>query len=120
MTDGAIVFAIRAEEVMLDEHGCKALLWAPDAGEGCDEAAAQERLKHCRLAAKHGRAVGLLVYAEQRGVGAGRSLSLRVKKTGSEYWAMWKTQSRRLEPHEFDSASLRLLESRVAALAAER
>jgi hypothetical protein len=119
--DGAIVFAIRAAEVLLNEHGCTVLLGAPDASEarrGCDEAAAHERLKNCRVAAKRGRAVGLLVYGEHPAVYADAPFELRVEKIGTEYWAYWGSARRWLESREFDSASLRLVESRVAALAA--
>jgi hypothetical protein len=120
--DGAIMFAIRAEDVLVNEHGCTVLLGAPDASEarpGYGEAAAHERLKNCRIAAKRGRAVGLLVYGEHPRVYADAPFELRVDKIGTEYWAYWGSVSRWLESQEFDSASLRLLESRVAALAAE-
>jgi hypothetical protein len=115
--DGAVVFAIRAEEVLTEDQYCNVLLWTPPAGDprpGGDAAASRERLKHCRIAARRGEAVGILVHGERRGVDGDACLALQVEKVANEYWARWRSATRWVEPYEFETASLRLFESALS------
>ena len=95
--DGAIVFAIRAEEVQVAKHGFSCLLWAPHL-HGSEEAAGRERLRHCRLAFGHGGAEALLVDAGRHVVDPEHVLALRIVKHGSEYWARWEAPARAHAP----------------------
>lgn len=104
-SDGGVVFALWATQVLSAEGSCRYLLWAPGAGAAkswCDSAAGQERLQHCKKAIELGRAEGLLVYGEAleghipeekaraiHGVDAELVLAIRVEKVDGSYWAVW-------------------------------
>ena len=49
----------------------------------------QERLEHCRLALRDGRAGGLLVYSGSGDVERNAMLAMRVEARHGEYWATW-------------------------------
>lgn len=104
-SDGAIVFALWADQIQTVDGVCQYLLWAPNT-EGArpwsDTPAGQERLDHCRRASEGGNAEGLLVYGEpldgvlpdQRvrsvhGADPAIVLTLRVEKRAHQYWATW-------------------------------
>ena len=103
--DGAVVFALWADDVQAADGASHYLLWAPNV-EGSrpwsDTPGGQERLEHCRLAAASGGAEGLLVYGERMegwlpddkalsvlGADPDTVLTLRVEKRAEEYWASW-------------------------------
>jgi hypothetical protein len=104
-SDGAVVFALWADDVQAADGVSQYLLWAPNV-EGSrpwsDTPGGQERLEHCRLAADAGGAEGLLVYGERMegslpddkalnvlGADPDTVLTLRVEKRAEEYWASW-------------------------------
>jgi len=108
-SDGVVVLALWADDVRAAEGGYNYLLWGPNVAGSrpwSDTPGGQERLEHCRRAAKCGSAEGLLVYG-QRDEGAlpgdqARSvdgadpdtvLLLRVEKRAKEYWATWGGRS---------------------------
>jgi hypothetical protein len=80
--DGMVVFAIEAAEVRTDDWGCSSLLWSPLSRDA-------ETLKHCQLAVRRGGAEGFLIYADNASNDGEGMLSLRVVKSGAEYWARW-------------------------------
>lgn len=87
-TDGAVVLAVRADEVRKGDGIDSYLLWAPNTGDShpwSDTPGGQERLGHCRIALERGTAKGLPVYGNS--VAADAVLELRVEKRGEEYWA---------------------------------
>jgi hypothetical protein len=94
-SDGAVVLAVRADEVRKAEGADSYLLWAPNVGDShpwSDTPGGKERLEHCRLALERGAAEGLLIYPKDKsmsteGVDAETVLELRVEKRGEEYWA---------------------------------
>jgi hypothetical protein len=86
--DGAVVLAIRAADVIVDEYGCHCLLWAPF-GEDAACPSKQERREHCRLAVLHGAAEGLLAYGDSAEVSPELGFSLRVQQRRGAYWAKW-------------------------------
>ncbi len=104
-SDGAIVFALWADNVRSAGGECSYLLWAPNIGGArpwSDTPAGEERLEHCKRAVQQGRAEGLLVYGEAvegripedrahaiRGADAEIVLAFRVQLRGEEYWAVW-------------------------------
>jgi len=81
--DGAVILAIRARDLRRHGRGSRCVIWKPD------EAAIDhvERLEHCRLAALHGRAEGLITYGEAAKVDPDVVLPIRVVRRGEEYWA---------------------------------
>lgn len=81
--DGAVILAIRARDLRRNRRGSRCVVWKP--GEAAMDHA--ERLKHCRLAALHGRAEGLLAYGEAAKVDPDVVLPVRVVRRGEEYWA---------------------------------
>ena len=81
--DGAVILAIRARDLRRHRHGSRCVLWKP--GDAAMDH--EERLKHCRLAALHGHAEGLLAYGEAAQVDSDVVLPLRVVRRGAEYWA---------------------------------
>jgi hypothetical protein len=80
--DGMVVFAITATEVRTDDWGCSSLLWSPSSRDA-------EALEHCQLAVRRGVAEGFLIYADNASKDGEGVLSLRVVKSGAEYWARW-------------------------------
>ena len=104
-SDGGIVLALWATQVLSGEGKCRYLLWAPNTGGArpwSDTAAGQERLQHCKQAVELGRAEGLLVYGEAleghipedkaraiHGVDAELVLALQVERVDGSYWAVW-------------------------------
>ena len=80
--DGMVVFAIEAAEVRTDDWGCSSVLWRPLSRD-------DEALEHCRLAVCRGAAEGFLLYADNASEDCQGMLSLRVVKSGVEYWARW-------------------------------
>ena len=46
-------------------------------------------LQHCRIALIHGMAEGFLIHGDEAPSGREELLSLRVIKTGEDYWARW-------------------------------
>lgn len=104
-SDGGVVLALWATQVLSAEGSCRYLLWAPTGGADkswSDSAAGQERLQHCKKAMELGRAEGLLVYGEAleghipeekaraiHGVDAELVLAIQVEKVDGSYWAVW-------------------------------
>jgi hypothetical protein len=86
--DGMVVFAVRAEDVLVDGEGSRCLLWAPQAGR-TDSLARAERLKHCILALGNGQAEGLLAFENGTEIDPMLVLSIRVERYRREYWAKW-------------------------------
>lgn len=80
--DGMVMFAIAAKDVRADDWGCSSLLWRPRSRD-------DEALLHCRLAVRRGVAEGFLTYADRASEDGEGMLSLRVVKSGGEYWARW-------------------------------
>jgi len=80
--DGMVVFAIAANAVRTDDWGCSSLLWRPLSRDS-------EALEHCRVAVRRGVAEGFLIYADPASAASEGMLSLRVVKSGGEYWARW-------------------------------
>lgn len=104
--DGMVVFAISADQVLVDPEGSRCLLWRP--AELGDARAQRERLQHCELALVHGRAEALLAYGDAGQMDAGVVLAIRVVALGGQYWARWNSRARlqasaghgpRLAPH---------------------
>lgn len=94
--DGAVVIAIDEVDVVASADGFRCRLWAPASGRyavGADSASSEERLHHCRLAARHGGADGLLVRCGAL-VDANAILTLHVARRSAEYWASWGTIAR--------------------------
>jgi len=110
--DGAVILAVRAEEVQKANGASSYLLWAPNVEASrpwSDSLGGKERLEHCRIALERGAAEGLLTYSKRAAAGAppkdnGTSppdlidadtvLELRVEKRGEEYWATCTAERR--------------------------
>jgi hypothetical protein len=104
--DGAVLFAVRVEDVQHAEGASSCVLWAPDAADASSPAG-QERLEHCRKALERGAAEGLMTYG-RRAAGAvpdGKTdksdrmdaatvLKLSVQMRGDAYWATWAPEKR--------------------------
>jgi hypothetical protein len=108
--DGVVILALWADDILSDDRGSSCLLWARhgNPAHGCsDSDSRQERLQHCRLAALHGGAEGLLVYGDTAAIDPDILLALRVVKHGEEYWAKWGSVTRLAGAGEAPSASLR-------------
>jgi hypothetical protein len=95
-TDGAVVLALRVDEVQPAGSGKACLLWGPNVAGSrpwSDSPGGQERLEHCRMALERGAAEGLLIYgAKTDRVDAQTVLKLQVEKRDDEYWATWIPQ----------------------------
>ena len=94
--DGAVVIAIDEIDVRVSAEGFRCRLWAPGAEAGTcatDWPSMKERLEHCRLAARHGGADGLLIKAGSL-IEPGVVLTLYVERRGVEYWASWGSTAR--------------------------
>jgi len=95
--DGAVVIAMERREVQASAEGFRCRLWAPMQERrmaGADWPIIKERYEHCRLAAQHGGADGLLI--EKGGfVHTEALLTLIVERRGAEYWASWGTTALR-------------------------
>jgi hypothetical protein len=95
--DGMVVFALPAAQVRVDDWGCSCVLWLPalpGAPRSLDQALQQEMLRHCRTALIHGMAEGFLIHGDEMRSGREELLSLRVVKTGEDYWAKWGSVAR--------------------------
>jgi len=93
--DGVVVFAMPAARVRVDDWGCSCPLWVPGRREARVVAASDlERLRHCRMALRQGMAEGFVLDAGEVPAGQREILSLRVIKTGQEYWARWGCAAR--------------------------
>ena len=104
-SDGTVVLALWAANVVSRDGSCRYLLWAPNtdgARPWSDSAGGVERLAHCRAAIERGNAEGLLVYGDALegylpedkahailGADAEVGIALEVEQVGSEYWAVW-------------------------------
>jgi hypothetical protein len=104
-SDGTVVLALWAANVISRDGSCNYLLWAPNeegARPWSDSAGGRERLAHCKLAIERGSAEGLLVYGDPlegylpedkahaiHGVDAELVIALNVEQVGSAYWAVW-------------------------------
>jgi hypothetical protein len=94
--DGAVVIAIEESDVHASADGFCCRLWAPISETRkapVDWPSMKERLEHCRLAARHGGADGLLIHKGAL-VEADFVLTLHVARRGPEYWASWGTSAR--------------------------
>jgi len=104
-SDGRVVMTIWDAAVKSGEGGCSCLLWGPNV-EGArpwsDTPAGRERLEHCKLALAATVVEALLVYGESmegyipedrtrsvHGVDPETVVSLKVERSGEEYWAVW-------------------------------
>lgn len=90
--DGCVVIAIRDTDVRACLDGFSCILYAPAAecaSHPCDRPTWRERREHCRLAALHGVADGLLVCGASARVDERLLLMLRVEKRRTQYWALW-------------------------------
>jgi len=99
-TDGAVVIAIRATCIQVDDAGCSCLLWSPAvaAKESMERASHEERLEHCRLAVRYGAADGLLAYGDGAAFEADEVIALLVVRVGDLYWARWGSMKRAENP----------------------
>jgi hypothetical protein len=98
-SDGAVVLALRIEDVQRAGAANVCLLWAPNIANSrpwSDSPAGQERLEHCRLALERGAADGLLAHGGGKAerVDAGTVLKLQVERRDDEYWARWMPLAR--------------------------
>jgi hypothetical protein len=95
--DGAVVIAMDRRDVQSSAEGFRCRLWRPvheRRAPGADWPILKERYEHCRLAARHGSAEGLLI--EKGGlVESDALLTLVVERRGAEYWASWGTTALR-------------------------
>jgi hypothetical protein len=105
--DGAVLFAVRAEDVQYAEGKSSCVLWAPGTTDA-DSPAANERLEHCRKALERGAAEGLMTYGKRAaGVAADANktdktdrmdavtlLKMSIEMRGEEYWATWAPEKR--------------------------
>lgn len=90
--DGSVVIAVSQDLVHEDENGFRCLLWTPPA--------CPVLMAHCRLAVLQARADGLLV--RQDGMVYGDSvLSMRVRRVGESYWAVWGSSVRAMSRRSF-------------------
>ena len=94
--DGAVVIALERADVQatVDGYGCR--LWSPvpeTRAAGVHWPSMKERREHCRLAARHGGADGLLI-ERSSAVEADVVLTMHVERRGAEYWASWGTTAR--------------------------
>ena len=89
--DGAVVIAMDRRDVDASAEGFRCRLWGPlheRRMAGVEWPLIKERYEHCRLAARHGGADGLLI--EKGGfVECDALLTLLVERRGAEYWASW-------------------------------
>ena len=90
--DGMVVFAILAEDVIVDDQGSRCLLWSPALGRQ-RSLVKEERLRHCILALGHGHAESVLAFAGGLEVDPTLLLSIRVARHRKEYWAQWPARS---------------------------
>ena len=86
--DGMVLFALKAEDVIVDADGSRCLLWALDRNGG-DSPASLERLKHCMRALRHGQAEGMLAFENGAQIDPTLVLSMQVERHRREYWAKW-------------------------------
>lgn len=87
--DGVVVFAIAQADVVVDDGGCRCLLWSRATVEArLGRQCSDERLAHCRLAVIQESAEGILLRADAR-VACHQAVALRVRKMADEYWALW-------------------------------
>ena len=89
--DGTVVFSIEASGVRMDQSGYCSVLWMPARTEGdgtLERASNDERLQHCLLALRNGRAEGF-VLDERAEAQAEVLLELRILVSGEKYWARW-------------------------------
>lgn len=109
-SDGVVVFALWADDLRLEDGGCRYLLWASnEAGSRpwSDMPGGKERLEHCKLAVQKGEAEGILVHGarlegvlpEERarrvdGADPAVVMTLQVVQRGAEYWAVWGSPRR--------------------------
>ena len=90
--DGGVVIAIRLAHVRSSVDGFSCLLWSPldeRSRDSNDEPHMEERLAHCRLAARAGTAAGLLVDGMAEHVQLGSMVTMNVEKRQNRYWAKW-------------------------------
>jgi hypothetical protein len=90
--DGDVVIAVRRAKVRSTADGFSCLLWSPldERRSDCsDEPHMEERLAHCRLAARAGGAEGLLVEGMADEVHLGSIVTMHVQKRQNQYWATW-------------------------------
>ena len=95
--DGGVVIAIRRADVRATGDGFCCLLWSPleeRRHDGSGEPRMEERLAHCRLAARAGTADGLMVDGSAEEVQLGSLLTMRVDKRQNRYWARWGSVAR--------------------------
>lgn len=91
-SDRSIVIAMREVDVSAHVDGYRCLLWSPalrERGAWLDRPSQLERLQHCRLAALHGNASGLITHGAAAEVEPEVVVSVRVVAYGNEYWATW-------------------------------
>jgi len=119
LEDGVVVLAIRECDVQGQDEGFSCLLWTPlieGVMEWADRPSRRERLEHCRLAALHGGAEGLLVCGKAAQVAPNAILALHVEKRRDEYWATWGFAARTQTPRGAREARFsRFYATRIAA-----
>jgi hypothetical protein len=115
--DGAVVIAIRAACIQVDDGGCSCLLWSPAIGaeEWMERATHEERLGHCRLAVRLGTAEGLLAHGDDAVFYAGELIALVVVKVGTQYWGRWGSVARAEDSSRFVVAGMSPAEACFAA-----
>lgn len=112
-SDGRVVMALWASAIQSRDGGCRYLLWAPNVDGSrpwSDSPAGKERLAHCELIGKDGRADALLVRGESlegylpedkartvQGVDRDVSIVFTLERQGQEYWAVWGKKAPRQE-----------------------
>jgi hypothetical protein len=92
--DGSVVLAVSQDLVHEDENGFRCLLWTPPA--------CPVLMAHCRMAVLQAHADGLLVRQDGR-VHGHNVLSMRVRRVGESYWAVWGSSVRPLSRRSFHS-----------------
>ena len=94
--DGAVVIALERSEIEASADGYRCRLWSPlseTCTAGVNWPSMKERLEHCRLAARHGGADGLLI-EQGAAVEPDVVVTMHVERRGVEYWASWGTVAR--------------------------
>lgn len=88
-SDGSVLIALRASDVLESVYESRCLLWSPGGGvlRGFDQ---RERFFHCKLAAARGEALALVTHGPDDHVDHDAALlGIDVELRRGEYWAVW-------------------------------
>lgn len=94
-SDGAVLIALRARDVLESVHEYRCLLWSPGLRSAPDVPTVRviqqrERFFHCKLAAARGEAFALVTHGADDAVARDAALlGVDVELRRGEYWAVW-------------------------------